>query len=132
MKLSLFCLQRVDLLQQKLQSIAIGIANRFPDPVKSKYQDAAQKLRLPYWDWARTIPGNEPMFPAILATEKVQITFPNTSVAEVDNPLFDYDFHPLTRSEINSTVSEEFFSFYEGPSHTLIGLCVPSRWWTPR
>jgi len=131
-KLSPFCLQRADLLQQKLQSIAIDIANRFPDSFKSKYQDAAQKLRLPYWDWARTIPGDEPMFPAIFATEKVQITFPNTSVAEVDNPLFDYDFHPLTRSEINSTVSRNSFNFYEEPSHTAIGLCIPNRWWAPR
>jgi tyrosinase len=91
------------LFEQKLQEIAINIANRFPDSVKSKYQEAANKLRLPYWDWARTIPGNEPIFPDILATEKVQVINTDNSQSEIDNPLFDFKFHPHNQAEINGT-----------------------------
>ncbi|KAH7132594.1 hypothetical protein B0J11DRAFT_601212 [Dendryphion nanum] len=92
----------ISLFEQKLQSIAIGIANQFTGTVKTRYQDAAQKLRLPYWDWATATPTNVPIFPIVLAQERVQVTFPNNSVAQIDNPLFDYNFHPKEAS-INAT-----------------------------
>jgi len=39
-----------------------------------------------------------------LSDEKVQVTFPNGTAAQIDNPLYDYNFHPLDNTQINSTV----------------------------
>ncbi|KAF2005946.1 Di-copper centre-containing protein [Amniculicola lignicola CBS 123094] len=91
------------LFEQKLQSIAISIAGRFSSPEKEKYQDAAQKLRLPYWDWAKAIPQSELVFPEALSVEKVEVTQPDKLKVQIDNPLFDYDFHPHNQAEINKT-----------------------------
>ncbi|KAF2438104.1 Di-copper centre-containing protein, partial [Karstenula rhodostoma CBS 690.94] len=88
------------LFEQKLQAIAIGIANSFTD---ASYQDAANRLRLPFWDWARAVSQNEPVFPAVLSTPKVSVTLQDGSRVEIDNPLYDYSFHPLDNFQINST-----------------------------
>jgi tyrosinase len=72
---------------------------------KAKYQDAATKLRLPFWDWAKAITADQPMIPTIVSTEKVQVVFPNGTSAQIGNPLFQYKFHPLDNTQINGTVS---------------------------
>ena len=36
--------------------------------------------------------------------EKVSVTFPNGTEKQIDNPLYDYNFHPLDNKEINGTV----------------------------
>ncbi|KAF2690201.1 Di-copper centre-containing protein [Lentithecium fluviatile CBS 122367] len=91
------------LFEQKLQSVAKAIANRFPTASKATYQDAATKLRIPFWDWAKAIPTTEPMIPEVVSAEKVQVTFPNGTSAQIGNPLFQYNFHPLDNTQINGT-----------------------------
>jgi tyrosinase len=43
--------------------------------------------------------------PTSMTNEKVSVTFPNGTAAQIDNPLYDYNFHPLDNREINGTVS---------------------------
>ncbi|CAI6332791.1 unnamed protein product [Periconia digitata] len=91
------------LFEQKLQKIAKGIADKFPSATKAKYQDAANKLRIPHWDWALAIASNQPVYPTAVSNEKIRVTFPNGTAANIDNPLFNYDFHPLNNREFNGT-----------------------------
>lgn len=91
--------------KQKLQKVAQSIASRFPTASRTKYQDAATKIRIPYWDWAKALPTDQPVVPTSMTNEKVAVTFPNGTAARIDNPLYDYNFHPLDTKEINGTVS---------------------------
>ncbi|KAF2733977.1 Di-copper centre-containing protein [Polyplosphaeria fusca] len=91
------------LFEQQLQKVATNIAGKFPTSTRAKYQDAASKLRMPYWDWAKALPTSQPVVPTALSDEKVQVTKPDGTVGQIDNPLFDYNFHPLDHSQINGT-----------------------------
>lgn len=93
------------LFEQKLQTIAKSIAGQFPTTTRSRYQDAANKLRLPFWDWAKALPNDQPIIPLSMSNEKARVAFPNGTAATIDNPLFDYNFHPLDNTQINGTVS---------------------------
>lgn len=95
----------VILFEQKLQSIASVIASQFPSATRAAYMDAATKLRVPFWDWAKALPTSQPVVPTSMSVEKVQVTFPNGTSGQIDNPLFDYNFHPLDHTQINGTVS---------------------------
>ena len=88
-----------------MQSVAKTIANKFPTATRAKYQDAATKLRVPFWDWAKALPNDQPIIPLSVSNEKAKVTFPNGTAATIDNPLFDYNFHPLDNTQINGTVS---------------------------
>lgn len=50
------------------------------------FQDAADKLRIPYWDWASI-----PEIPPVLNQPNIQIKTP-TGEQTVNNPLFQYKF----------------------------------------
>lgn len=45
-----------------------------------------------------------------MTVEQVSVTFPNGTATQIDNPLYDYNFHPLDNREINGTVSTSIFS----------------------
>lgn len=91
------------LFEQKLQAVAKVTASKFPTSSRARYEDAARRLRLPYWDWAKNIAASEPVMPTTLTTPLIGVTFPNGTAAQVDNPLFDYNFHPLDNRQINGT-----------------------------
>lgn len=55
--------------------------------MRSQYIEAAKLLRIPYWDWA-----SRPTLPITVQTPTVVINVP-TGTAEVENPLYDYNFH---------------------------------------
>jgi tyrosinase len=52
------------------------------------YKAAAALLRLPFWDWAA-----HPALPTVVQDPGIVINTP-TGRSEVENPLFDYNFHP--------------------------------------
>jgi hypothetical protein len=89
-----------------LQAVAKTVASKFPSSSRTKYENLAKELRVPYWDWAKNVPTSETIMPASFTTPKIGVTFPNGSVAQIENPLFDYNFHPLDNKQINGTVSE--------------------------
>jgi tyrosinase len=84
-----------DPTQQVLTQCAQTVAKQYTGYDSAVYQAAADKLRIPYWDWA-----TEPRMPDIVSISNVQITTP-TGVATVRNPLFSYRFKrfPLDTSQ---------------------------------
>jgi hypothetical protein len=71
-------------LVAKAQEIAL----RYPQNEISRYQSAANTLRLPYWDWA--LSAN---LPPVVTSPTVQVRTPGNGTMEtITNPLFDYDY----------------------------------------
>jgi tyrosinase len=95
------------LFEQALQRKAVEIANEYPagDPQK-KALSVANRVRLPYWDWAIT-PDNstEGIMPASLRRQSVTVTFPNGTSENIPNPLYAYNFHPLKYEDFSALVS---------------------------
>ena len=88
-----------------MQDVAKTVASKFPTSSRAKYETLAKELRVPYWDWAKNVPASEPVMPASFTTTHIGVTFPNGTAAQIENPLFDYNFHPLDNKQINGTVS---------------------------
>jgi tyrosinase len=88
------------LFEQILVSHARIIANQYPSSSRSKYQKAAQTLRIPYWDWAR-----DPSLPAATTAETLSVNTP-TGKRSVRNPLFSYRFQrfPFTYANFGGTI----------------------------
>ena len=78
------------LLKQVLVAHARRLAQKYPQPVRQQYTEAAERLRSPFWDWA-----TDTAVPASTVPEKLTInTFDGavTAVKEVRNPLYTYVF----------------------------------------
>lgn len=76
-------------MQQIIWNKAQTIAASYPAETVNKYLSAASSLRIPYWDWA-----SDPTLPNSLVSPQINITTP-AGPRLVDNPLFNYTFHPL-------------------------------------
>ncbi|CAI6323107.1 unnamed protein product [Periconia digitata] len=103
----------------ELQEVASGIADTFPTATRTKYQEAASSLRIPFWDWAKAVPTDQPLFPSSMSNEKATVSFPNGTTASIDNPLYEYRFHPLDNTQINGTGC----GLGAGPSGGLPSVC---------
>ncbi|KAF8249103.1 Di-copper centre-containing protein [Wilcoxina mikolae CBS 423.85] len=77
------------LLEQLLVKHAMEIAEMFPGYDKEKYKKAAEKVRLPYWDWASD--ANQGRIPDVVAAQQIAVTKPSGSVL-IKNPLYSYTF----------------------------------------
>ncbi|KAG8829703.1 hypothetical protein FRB91_002786 [Serendipita sp. 411] len=79
------------LFEQTLGTHVNNIANEFKDPAaKDRYQKAAQRFRLPYWDWAMN--ADAPDF--VSMQKQVTLDTPN-GTKTIDNPLYQYTFRPM-------------------------------------
>ena len=76
------------LFEQILWNNAQVIAGKYTGTQKATYQAAAQKFRMPYWDWAANA-----TIPDVVNTPRISINTP-TGRQTVDNPLYTYKFHP--------------------------------------
>ncbi|KAH6633327.1 common central domain of tyrosinase-domain-containing protein [Boeremia exigua] len=85
------------LFEQILHDRAIEIAKEYPTgEAQDKAMDAADRVRLPYWDWAMNPPNSdEGCMPASLRRPTATVAFPNGTTGNIANPLYRYDFHPL-------------------------------------
>ncbi|CAD0083012.1 unnamed protein product [Aureobasidium vineae] len=79
-------------VQQAAQSFPAGAT-------RNKYVAAAQNWRYPYWDWAATPCSSCKAFPDLIANQWATVTTP-TGVQTIANPLFRYDFHPVSVSDM--------------------------------
>ncbi|KAF8805055.1 tyrosinase [Phlegmacium glaucopus] len=83
----------VMLYEQILQQRAKEIAATYTVD-KESWQQAANNLRQPFWDWARnSTPPDE-----VIALKQVTITGHDGKHIKVDNPLYHYKFHPIDPS----------------------------------
>ncbi|KAF1363250.1 Di-copper centre-containing protein, partial [Lizonia empirigonia] len=85
------------LFEQVLHDRAIEIAKEYPvGQARDTAMATADKVRLPYWDWAMDPPNSdEGCMPASLRRPTATVTFPNGTTGSIANPLYRYDFHPL-------------------------------------
>ena len=79
------------LYEQELIKVALEVANSFDGAFGDELQAAAQKLRIPYWDWASTPDKDNTALPTTISGQQVTIVGPNGDET-VDNPLFSYHF----------------------------------------
>lgn len=77
------------LLEQQLCDKARSIAQEFQGDDATRYQAAAEEVRLPYWDWSSM--DTQSRIPAALKQESISINAP-TGQATIPNPLFSYRF----------------------------------------
>ncbi|KAJ6261097.1 Tyrosinase [Drechslerella dactyloides] len=80
--------------EQILGNIMRNLANQYPaGNTRSRYQAAANRFRLPYWDWA-----SNAQVPDIIGSQpQVTVEKPQGFV-RINNPLFTYSFHPFSSS----------------------------------
>ncbi|KAF2709225.1 Di-copper centre-containing protein [Pleomassaria siparia CBS 279.74] len=98
------------LFEQILHDRAVNIANEFPaGTAREQARKAADKVRLPYWDWAVDPPNStDGCMPASLRQKTTSVTFPNGTMGEIPNPLYEYDFHPLNFDDFSVLEELEF------------------------
>ncbi|KAF1977325.1 Di-copper centre-containing protein [Bimuria novae-zelandiae CBS 107.79] len=98
------------LFEQVLQLKAVEIANEYPvGSARESALSIADRIRLPYWDWALD-PSNssEGVMPPSLRRQSATVTFPNGTMGEIPNPLFQYRFHPLNYDDFSALAEFEF------------------------
>ncbi|KAG9042400.1 hypothetical protein FS837_010910 [Tulasnella sp. UAMH 9824] len=79
--------------EQILHQHAVEIAATYTANTAA-WIDAAQQLRMPYWDWASTsVPP-----PEVISMDHVTIITPNGRLTPVSNPLLSYRFNPIDPS----------------------------------
>jgi tyrosinase len=86
------------LIEQLIHTHALEIVEAIPasDPAKTRYRQAASKLRLPYWDWAEKTPqGDAHSLPSSIMEDTLPITYPNGTASTIVNPIRRYTFNPL-------------------------------------
>jgi tyrosinase len=93
-----------DTTQQVLTQCAQNLSKQYTGSNSFIYQAAADKLRIPYWDWA-----TDPRMPDVVSVATVQINTP-TGSANVRNPLFSYRFKrfPLDTTQFPLTSMSVF------------------------
>jgi tyrosinase len=86
------------------------IATFWPDGERERYESAARRFRLPYWDWALEPPAGESVLPkSIGGSPFVDVDGPS-GVQRIANPLFSYNFKPLDRTAFGSGPVSTHFS----------------------
>ena len=89
----------IAMYEQVLYNEVQAIAN---DPVfrnHAEYKSAASSFRVPYWDWAAPAQGGKVLPPAVGGGAYMVLNLPNGSTT-VRNPLFQYDFHPVSQNDL--------------------------------
>jgi tyrosinase len=78
--------------QQSLRANVFAAVNEFPDGAqKQRYLDAAVKVRLPYWDWAKAPDPGLDIMPTSVVKPVVELIGPRGKIT-VENPLLQYRF----------------------------------------
>ncbi|KAF2815433.1 Di-copper centre-containing protein [Mytilinidion resinicola] len=81
------------MFEQALFTQVQAVVNTAPASTKSRWQNAANTLRIPYWDWAAVPPSGEGDVPTAIRDQTVTVTGP-TGTQTLKNPLYQYTFHP--------------------------------------
>lgn len=83
------------LYEQAIHAQMQTLVSQFPAAQQSRWQNAVNGFRIPYWDWAT----NNAQMPAILTTPTVTVTQTTGQQQTINNPLFSYNFPSLSRSD---------------------------------
>ncbi|KAF1923578.1 tyrosinase [Didymella exigua CBS 183.55] len=83
--------------EQALYQSVQEVINTFPESQRSRWQQAASTLRMPYWDWAQD--GGSATVPTLIRDQTVTVTKPSGRVT-IPNPLYSYSWGSSLPSEI--------------------------------
>lgn len=101
------------LFEQILHDRAVDIANEYPvGPARDNAVETANRVRLPFWDWAIDPPNADGNIPSSLRRPMVTVTNPDGTKSDIKNPLYRYDFHPLKSDDFSVLVSQRNNSLY--------------------
>ncbi|SMQ51746.1 unnamed protein product [Zymoseptoria tritici ST99CH_3D7] len=88
------------LFEQILFEHIVDAVNEFPaGSVRQRYASAALSWRMPYWDWAVEPEDGLSVYPDIITSPTVEVTYPN-GTRTIDNPLYSYKFHPVSARDM--------------------------------
>ncbi|CAL5873567.1 uncharacterized protein PFLUO_LOCUS7847 [Penicillium psychrofluorescens] len=92
----------VALFEQEVIRHAKTIANQYTGSQKAKYVNAAQSLRIPFWDWAVS-----PQIPEVLSETQITVNTP-TGQKTIHNPLQNYQFQnwPFKYSYFTGSIAQ--------------------------
>ncbi|KAL2172055.1 hypothetical protein VTG60DRAFT_425 [Thermothelomyces hinnuleus] len=91
------------LYEKVLHDLIQMIATFWPDSERQRYENAARRFRLPYWDWAASPPPGQSVLPkSIGGSPFVDVNGPN-GLQRIANPLFSYQFNPLDQKAFESS-----------------------------
>lgn len=88
------------LYEQELYKHVQTIAAQFPSSTRATMQAAAINFRIPYWDWAAAPPAGGNDYPIWVSNQYVSVNDPIKGSQTVLNPLFRYDFHPISANDM--------------------------------
>ncbi|KAK5657068.1 hypothetical protein OQA88_3595 [Cercophora sp. LCS_1] len=84
------------LYEQVLYGLIQTIATLWPPGKdRDRYQAAAARFRIPYWDWAASPPSGQSVLPASVGGNPYVDVAGPSGVQRIANPLFSYTFKPL-------------------------------------
>ncbi|KAF2866880.1 common central domain of tyrosinase-domain-containing protein [Massariosphaeria phaeospora] len=114
------------LFEQILHDRAVEIAKEYPEgESRHRAEQAASKVRLPYWDWAIDPPNStEGVMPASLRRPNATVRFPNGTSGEIPNPLLQYTFHPLHYDDFSALAEFQFKNWETTIRYPLDGYAV--------
>lgn len=67
------------------------VINQFPSGQQQRWRNAANGLRMPYWDWAKAPPSGQDSTPTLIRDQQVTVDSP-TGRRTIPNPLYKYDW----------------------------------------
>jgi tyrosinase len=95
----------VALLEQTLYEEAVSIAKRFTGPDASKYQAAAEDVRLPYWDWASD--DTDSRLPKAVVEPSIAVVKPGSAgPTTIPNPLHSYHRRDIGEATVRGQSAE--------------------------
>ncbi|KAG9233879.1 hypothetical protein BJ875DRAFT_425088 [Amylocarpus encephaloides] len=101
------------LMEQILGTYAQNTAKKYSPSDRPTYQAAANRLRMPYWDWA-----SDSDIPAVVSQDKVQIVTP-TGSQTISNPLLQYQFpRPLDQNQFPPSILSGYTHTVRAPTST--------------
>ncbi|KAI1320248.1 Di-copper centre-containing protein [Xylariaceae sp. FL0255] len=88
----------VALYEQTMYNIVQFIASLYPPQDLERYQSAAKRFRIPYWDWAIVPPAGQSVLPLSAGgSSNINVAGPN-GIQNISNPLFSFTFNPFNGS----------------------------------
>ncbi|KAL1654490.1 hypothetical protein SLS61_003094 [Didymella pomorum] len=85
------------IFEQALYQSIQEVINTFPESQRSRWQQAASTLRMPYWDWAQD--GGSATVPTQIRDQTVTVTKPSGRTT-IPNPLYSYSWGSSLPSEM--------------------------------
>lgn len=83
------------LYEQAFLAAVQATINQFSGAERTRYQNAANCMRLPYWDWAQGPGKAATVVPDLLTNKMVTVPTPGGGSRQIINPIFRFDMHPL-------------------------------------